>query len=98
MKSTVANILIISVLTVDFNIVLSIFVARWDYQMDVIKYTASFLFLLMIPPGLMFSTLVYWIYCYFSGYSFDEYAMTEKEAEEIENMIKDWLNEKKRYR
>lgn len=66
--------------------------------MDVIKYTASFLFLLMIPPGLMFSTLVYWIYCYFSGYSFDEYAMTEKEAEEIENMIKDWLNEKKRYR
>ena len=65
---------------------LSIFVARWDYQMDIIKYIASFLFLLMIPPGLMFSTLVYWIYCYFGGYSFfeDEYAMTEKEAEEIE--------------
>lgn len=72
----------------------------WDYQMDIIKYIASFLFLLMIPPGLMFSTLVYWIYCYFGGYSFfeDEYAMTEKEVEEIENMIRNWLNEKKRYR
>jgi len=54
----------------------------------------------MIPPGLMFLTLVYWIYCYFSGHSFFEnkYTMTEKEAEEIENMIRDWLNEKKRRR
>lgn len=70
--------------------------------MDLIKYAASFLFLVMTPPGLMLLTLVYWIYDYFRDDSFfkNEYecVITEKEAEEIENMIRNWLNEKERRR